>query len=166
MKPITFADVSEAIAAVLSRKWPERTIYRDVCPTDHERPAFFLQCGKTSMAPESLALWRFKAEYLLIQYDEKDEFYEVSAERLLMEQVQVLALFSAPVLEVEGRYPSMTAVAGEGRDADTAFVTIRVEWLGPPPAYLKELEEAADTETMEDFFFRRENNKTNDEKEC
>lgn len=152
MGAITFADISDAIAAVLAGQWPDRIIYRDVCPACYEQPSFFLQCVKTSAEPENRCLWRCQADYLLIQYDRRDEYYEVSAERLLKEQVRVLALFSAPVLEVAGRYPSVAAVAGEGRDPDAAFVTIHVQWLGPAPTYLEELErEVANTELMEQF---------------
>lgn len=162
MAPITFADVSESIAAVLAKQWPDRIIYRDVCPAKFKRPSFFIQCVKTSLTPENRALSRYQADYLLTQFDEKDDYYEVSAERLLEEQVQVLALFSAPVLEVRGRFPSVTAVAGEGRDPDAAFVTIHAEWVGPSAAYLAEqATQAADAQMMEDFSVRK-----TDKKEC
>lgn len=155
MTQIDFAGVAEAIAGVLARQWPDRVIYRDVCPAGYEQPSFFLQCVKTSSRPENHCLWRYQADYLLVQYDRRDEYYEVSAERLLREQVQVLALFSSPVLEVAGRYPAVTAVAGEGRDPDAAFITLQAEWLGPPPAYLAQQEqERADTPLMEDFSMR------------
>ncbi len=155
MAQLTFAAVADAIAGVLAGKWPGRTIYRDVCPAKHQRPSFFLQCVKTAFTPESRCLCRFEADYLLTLFDETDAYYEVSAERLLGEQVEVLALFSAPVLAVDGRFPSLLAVAGEGRDPDAAYVTLRVEWVGPSPAYLAEqAAEAADTELMETFAAR------------
>ena len=38
----TSVDVCNAIADVVAKLWPDRMIYRDFCPADHNRPSSFL----------------------------------------------------------------------------------------------------------------------------
>ena len=43
---MTLNDVVEAVNERLVLRWPDRTVYLDVCPVDFQRPGFWLQIGR------------------------------------------------------------------------------------------------------------------------
>ena len=75
-------DIVDAINARLTEKWPARTVYLDVCPVDFDRPSFWLQVTKDDRSDASRYTDRRTVQIALTAYDEKDEHYESSWQRL------------------------------------------------------------------------------------
>lgn len=124
---ISILELSEAIAARIHERWPERTIYRDVCPADFERPSFFLSCNVWEQTPE-MGLLSMTAKLELEIFDEADEYYVTASERLMETQEEVLALFAGGNLAVADRHITVVA-EGHGREPESAFMLITAEWM-------------------------------------
>lgn len=127
---MTYVDLANAIQARIVSMWPERTFYRDFCPSDFDRPSCFL--AVTSAAPASanaaLIQWEFLA--VLTLFCSTGEYDVQSAEELICDQQRVLARFGPGYIEVGDRSVSLEAT-GEAPEAGEAFVTFRSAWLAP-----------------------------------
>ena len=44
-------EILDAVNARLLEKWPERTVYINVCPEDYERPSFWLEVTRDDRTP-------------------------------------------------------------------------------------------------------------------
>lgn len=143
----TSIDVCNAIADVVVKLWPERMIYRDFCPVDHQRPSSFLCIVKSSMEPANISLveWTMEAELELFCATDK---YDISStEELRQDQESVLLAFGAPSLQVGDRYITLTAM-GDGTELGSAFVKFTATWFDQTPEYHPPEETAP---TMEHF---------------
>lgn len=124
---MTAEDLAEAIAERVAGKWPERIIYRDVCPENFDRPSFFLQTLECEPEDANASLVSWDAKLLLILYDEKDDHYETSSERLQAIQTEIFRLFAAP-LRVGDRVVLVHA-KGVGREPGEAYVELSSSWM-------------------------------------
>ena len=75
-------DLLDAINAKLIEKWPNRTVYIDVCPVDFVRPSFWLTVEQYTQTDANRLLVKREVRLRLTIYDEKDEHYESSWRRL------------------------------------------------------------------------------------
>lgn len=140
-------ELAEAVAEVLSARWPERVVYRDVCPAEFERPSFFLYVAAAEPTDANADLIRWTAELRLIIYDQKDDHYETSSERLLAVQAEVFRLLSVPI-PVGDRRIKVNA-KGDGRDPGEAYASLAATWLDARNGVL-EAEQA--TQPMESIY--------------
>ena len=117
---MTYTDLVEAIAGKISALWPDRMLYRDFCPVDHQRPAGFLYVREAGWTDVNIGLveWSFDAELEL--FAETDEYDAESTEALRADQAAVLALFGGPSLAVGDRHIILTAREGPPNRASTA----------------------------------------------
>lgn len=129
---MTLMELGDALAERICSRWPDRLIYRDVCPADYARPSFFLQMTRAEASDVNTLLQGWDAEWSLEIFDEKDDDYVTSSERLMETQAAVLALFGAGYVRCCGRAVSVLAVA-EGREPEAAFVTFRCNWYAGRP---------------------------------
>ncbi|MBC5736078.1 hypothetical protein [Lawsonibacter faecis] len=135
---MTLMELGDALGERICSRWPDRIIYRDVCPADFERPSFFLQMTRAEASDANALLQGWDAEWSLEIFDEKDDDYVSSSERLMETQAAVLTLFGAGYVRCCGRAVSVLAVA-EGREPESAFVTLRCNWFaGRPGAAVRE----------------------------
>lgn len=127
-------DLVEAIAARLAQRWPQRIIYRDFCPSGHQRPSFFLYVTKAEFQDvlAGLVRWTFEAELEL--HGARDEYDASSTEELRQDQAEVLALFGGPGIQVGDRHVSLTAEA-EAPGPGVAYVLFRSQWLDSRPGW-------------------------------
>ena len=70
---MTKTEILDAVNRLLVGKWPDRTVYLDVCPVDFERPSFWLAVEKHEMADANRAFIRHDLRLQLTLYDELDE---------------------------------------------------------------------------------------------
>lgn len=124
-------DILDAINARLVEKWPDWTVYVDVCPVDFARPSFWLAVEKNDWTDANRFLIRHDLQLRLTIYDELDEHYEASWYRLAREADEVMELLT-PVLQVGGRHLKLT-LKSLPRDPDRAYVQINTSWMDKWP---------------------------------
>jgi len=158
---VTYTDLVEAIAGKISALWPDRMLYRDFCPVDHQRPAGFLYVREAGWTDVNIGLveWSFDAELEL--FAETDEYDAESTEALRVDQAAVLALFGGPSLAVGDRHIILTAAA-ETPGPGVAYVSFTASWLDRRPGYQDpeaQTPESGGAPLMEDFALHVSNRK-------
>ena len=99
MSYINQIDLCEAIAAKLVAMWPARTLYRDFCPSDHQRPSGFLYVTQAGFTDAALGLVKWDVELELEIFCATDSYDEQSTEQLRQEQAAVLEAFGGPYVK-------------------------------------------------------------------
>lgn len=130
----TSMDVCNAIAEVVAGVWPERMIYRDFCPVDHQRPSSYLYVTESGFEPVNPFLVQWSMEAVLELYCSTDQYDISSTEELRQDQEQVLLAFGTPVLKIGDRHITLS-VKGEGMEMGSAFVRFSATWCDARPAY-------------------------------
>ena len=141
-------DIIDAINRRLLKRWPDRTVYVDVCPLDFARPSFWLSVERDAMQDANRFLIRRDLQMRLTLYDEKDEHYESSWRRLFKDTDAVMKLLLPP-LEVGGRRLMLT-LKSLPRDPDRAYVQINTTWMESRPT-----ENGSDTAPVADEYSLR-----------
>ena len=158
---MTYTDLVEAIAGKISALWPDRMLYRDFCPVDHQRPAGFLYVREAGWTDVNIGLveWSFDAELEL--FAETDEYDAESTEALRADQAAVLALSGGPSLAVGDRHIILTAAA-ETPGPGVAYVSFTASWLNRRRGYQDpeaQTPESGGAPLMEDFALHISNGK-------
>lgn len=136
-------DVLDAVNARLVEKWPDRTVYIDVCPADFERPSFWLAVDQYSQTDANRFLVKRDLQIRLTIYDEKDEKYESSWKRLFQDASDATVLLTPPI-EAAGRTVALQ-IKALPRDPDAAYLQLTASWLDKRPAASEQPTPAADT---------------------
>ena len=63
-------DILDAINRKLVERWPERTVYVDVCPVDFARPSFWLAMEQDEQTDANRFLIRHDVKLKLTIYDQ------------------------------------------------------------------------------------------------
>ena len=111
----TSMDVCNAIAEVVAGVWPERMIYRDFCPVDHQRPSSYLYVTESGFEPVNPFLMQWSMEAVLELYCSTDQYDISSTEELRQDQEQVLLAFGTPVLKIGDRHITLSVKGGAWR---------------------------------------------------
>ena len=128
---MTKTEILGAINLLLVERWPERTVYVDVCPIDFERPSFWLAVEKHDLTDANRFLIRNDLQLRLTLFDELDDHYEASWYRLSQETDIVTDLLCR-VLEVGERHLKLQLKVLP-RDPDRAYVQINTSWMDNRP---------------------------------
>ncbi|MBR7178354.1 MAG: hypothetical protein IKD27_02380 [Oscillospiraceae bacterium] len=128
---MTKTEILDAINLLLVERWPERTVYVDVCPIDFERPSFWLAVEKHDLTDANRFLIRNDLQLRLTLFDELDDHYEASWYRLSQETDIVTDLLCR-VLEVGERHLKLQLKVLP-RDPDRAYVQINTSWMDNRP---------------------------------
>ena len=75
-------EILDAVNARLLEKWPERTVYINVCPEDYDRPSFWLEVTRDDRTPVMRRVTKRNVQIRLTLHDEADEHYDISWARL------------------------------------------------------------------------------------
>lgn len=132
MSVVTSMDVCDVIGDVLVRLWPDRFLYRDACPADHQRPSGYLYVTKSQFTPESPWMGRWEMAAQLELFCATNEYDLSSTEELRRDQERVLLAFSAPKIQVGDRWITLEA-KGEGMEAGSAYVFFSANWMDEIP---------------------------------
>ena len=156
---MTYLDVTEAIAGKIAALWPDRTLYRDVCPADFDRPAGLLSVQEAGFADAGAGLVQWKLKAALRLYAAGGE---CGAEQLRADQLAVLAAFGGPGLPVAGRHVAVKAAAGAPTPGEVPL-TLKVSWYDTRPGYVDAEAEPGEgspgTPQMEQFTLNVNNRK-------
>lgn len=150
MSYITQIDLCEAIAAKLVALWPDRTLYRDFCPSDFQRPSGFLYVTQAGFTDAALGLVMWDVELELEIFCATDSYDEQSTEQLRQEQAAVLAAFGGPGIPVKDRHVSVTALA-DGAGPGAAYVKFTARWADHRPGYQNPSEPGSGVPLMEHY---------------
>lgn len=120
-------EILNAINARLLEKWPDRTVYVDVCPIDFDRPSFWLAVEKSTQTDANRWLIRRELQIRLTMYDQLDDHYEASWYRLTEEADDALSLLTPP-LAIGTRRLKLDLKALP-RDPDRAYLQINAAWM-------------------------------------
>ncbi len=124
-------EILNAINDRLVERWPDRTVYVDVCPVDFDRPSFWLAVEKNGQTDANRLFVRRELQIRLTIYDQMDEHYEASWFRLSEDMDDALFLLTPP-LRVGGRFLKLELKALP-RDPDRAYLQISAAWLDNRP---------------------------------
>ena len=121
------SEILDAINLRLLKKWPDRTVYVDVCSVDFDRPSFWLAVEEDGQTDASRFLVRRDLRLLLTIYDELDDHYDASWSRLARDADAARKLLTPPL--AVGRRRLAPALKGRPRQPDRAFLQISFSWL-------------------------------------
>ena len=124
---MTYYDIVIAVNRRLVEQWPEWLVYIDVCPENFQRPSFWLHDLKASQTVQTPFLVRRELTGQLTVFDQTDDHYEVSAERLMQVQAQVMDILTPP-LPVGDRYVTLGLTLAP-RDPGEGTLAFSAEWL-------------------------------------
>ena len=124
-------DIVDAINTRLVERWPNRTVYIDVCPVDFARPSFWLTVEKYEQSDANRLFVKREAQLKLTIFDEKDEYYEASWRRLFQDAEDAMVLLTPP-LKAAGRTVSLQ-IKALPRDPDAAYLQLTTSWLDNRP---------------------------------
>lgn len=124
-------DVLDAVNARLVEKWSDRTVYIDVCPADFKRPSFWLAVEEYNQVDANRFLVKRELRLKLTIYDEKDEKYESSWQRLFQDAADATSLLTPP-LKAAGRVVSLQ-IRALPRDPDAAYLRLTASWMDKRP---------------------------------
>lgn len=124
-------DILDTINGKLVERWPERTVYVDVCPVDFDRPSFWLAVEQDEQTDANRFLVRHDIRLKLTIYDQLDEHYDASWYRPAGESDAVMELLT-PVLQVGSRHLKLNLKALP-READRSFLQITASWMDDRP---------------------------------
>ena len=125
-------DILNAINARLVEKWPARTVYIDVCPVDFARPSFWLTVEKHEQTDAAMQLVRHDAQLKLTLYDEKDDHYESSWQRLFRDAADAMKLLTPP-LQIGIRAVTLQ-IKALPREPDAAYLQLTASWMDQRPS--------------------------------
>lgn len=130
-------DILDTINERLVTRWPDRTVYVDVCPIDFDRPSFWLAVEKNDMTDANRFMVRRDLQVRLTLYDQLDEHYEASWYRLAGDVDNAKKLLMTPLAVSDSdtgrvRHLSLTLKALP-RDPDRAYIQINTSWMDERP---------------------------------
>lgn len=139
-------EILGAINARLLKKWPERTVYVDVCPMDFDRPSFWLTVEKNTQTDANRLFVQRELQIRLTMYDQLDDHYEASWCRLSDDADAALSLLTLPL--TIGTRNLKLSLKALPREPDRAYIQINVAWMDDRPNLEQETLPAADTCTV------------------
>lgn len=157
---MTPQDLKDGICQRLAELWPERTVYPDVCPDDHERPSSYVQVLESTPTMVNAHLVRWDAKLLVAIWSDLDD-YSLAASNALMEDQKAVISALFPFLAVGDRVVTLS-VSDQGQDeADgAAFVEVKCQWFdGLSTLSTSDGSEAPDLPLMNEFSGRIEHEK-------
>ena len=117
----------DAINLLLVGKYPEHTIYIDLCPKKFDRPSFLIELITVDQSPVNCKTIQETVYFTITCHDITDDYSNSDTTRLLALQQGVLDLFRDGYIPVEDRRIQVKASSG-GRNFDRAYVDLQFEY--------------------------------------
>lgn len=135
-------DIMNAVTALLNSKWPDRTVYWDLCPVDFARPSFWLQVTREERSDASQYALRCTVQLTLTLFDTVNEHYEASWQRLSGDADECLTLLGGVLRVGQRRFkPTLRCLP---REVDRMSILIDLSFMTPRAAD-GQTEETAET---------------------
>lgn len=100
---MTMLDVTDAVCALLHKRWPNREIYRNACPADTARPALLVETRTTGVKTMNRALYEESARFTVSSLGATDENGVTDVWALAGDEAAILQLLEKGYLRVEDR---------------------------------------------------------------
>ena len=122
---MTPQELKDGICQRLAELWPERTVYPDVCPDDHDRPSSYVQMLESTPTQVNAHMVRWDAKLLIVLWGELDGYSLADSDALMADQAKVISTLF-PLLAVGDRVVSL-AVSDQGQDQGDGSAFVRSE---------------------------------------
>ncbi len=123
-------DIKTAIMEVLAVLWPERTVYPDTCPDDHDRPSALVQILSADPTPANAGMLKRDAKFLVVLWGELDGYALADEETLTDDQEKVMAALGVPLAVGDRHLLLLPSAQGYDLDDGAAFVEVTTSWFG------------------------------------
>lgn len=131
---LSVKEIVDAVNRLVVRQYPDRTVYRDVCPEQFERPSIFIRPDERSIQSESVTGVSVTQSVLIQMIDQVDEHYEASTNRLYGECESIVnALLVRGVLDAADRHLTVDQVT-VSRALDVADILLTVRYKDNRPS--------------------------------
>lgn len=117
--------ILDKINRLLIEKYPDYTVYIDVCPKDFDRPSFLIELITIRRSPVNKRTVREIVYFSITCFDETDEY---SDSNLFAVQQEILNIFKAGYIKVDDRAIAVKASPG-GRNFDQAYIDLQFEYF-------------------------------------
>lgn len=129
---LSVADIQNAVESLLGERFPGETVYRDLAPTDFERPSFLVECGPVKMAEAGRMTLDVTAAVKVKAFVPVDEYNNSQVAEIAQRMMAVLELFAAGYLALGDR--ALRVAGNEGNyDSDLATVTVTLSYRDDRP---------------------------------
>lgn len=119
--------ILDAINDLLVQKYPNHTVYIDLCPEKFERPSFLLEVSTVDQRPVNRSTIQETVYLTITCFDTIDDYSRSDTVELLTVQQGVMDMFRGGYLKVENRAIGVKASSG-GRDFDRAYIDLQFEY--------------------------------------
>lgn len=124
---MTLQNIVEGVAAVLEAQWPEAPVYRNRRPKGFKAPSFLVEGGPVTQDEMGGQAEQFTAKVRVTAFLPVDAYHNSDADGLSRRMSEMMALFSGGYVQIGGRAPHVTALAGD-YGFDYAEVTASLRW--------------------------------------
>lgn len=118
----------DEINRLLVEKYPDYTVYIDLCPKHFERPSFLIELVTIRQRPINAKTIQETAYFSITCFDVTNDYSHSSTTNLLTVQQGVLDIFRAGYISVDGRALEVKASSG-GRNFDQAYIDLQFEYF-------------------------------------
>lgn len=125
------SSVVQAVKQALEGRFQE-PVYLDRVPKEFARPSFAVELQKSEWTDLNQGLVRKTVTLLVTGFVEVDAYHDSSREKLNRRQEQVMTLFAGPGMQVEDRWPAVSANKGVG-SPDFFEVQVTFSWSDAKP---------------------------------
>jgi len=120
--------IMDEINRLLVKKYPNHTVYLDLCPKNFDRPSFLIELVTINRRPINSRTIEETVYFTITCFDEVDKYSHSNTVNLLTVQQGVLDIFRQGYIKVDDRNVEVKASSG-GRNFDEAYVDVQVEYF-------------------------------------
>lgn len=117
----------DEVNRLLVQKYPDYTVYIDLCPKHFERPSFLIELVTVTQKPVNSKTIQEKVYFTITCFDTTDDYSHSDTVSLLAVQQGVLDIFRQGYIKVEDRSIEVKASSG-GRNFDMAYIDLQFEY--------------------------------------
>ncbi|WP_313342518.1 DUF6838 family protein [Sedimentibacter sp.] len=115
--------IMDAINTLLVNKYPEYTVYIDLCPDDFDRPSFLIEQIRKNVDSVNKGTVKVTEYFSVTCFEDTGDY----TTNLLIRQQEVLDMFRSGYLNVEDRSIKAKANNG-GKDFTEAYIDLQFEY--------------------------------------
>lgn len=121
-------NILDEINRLLVQKYPEHTVYIDLCPKNFDRPCFLIELVNIQQRPINAKTIQETDYFTITCFDITDDYSHSDTINLLMIQQGVLEIFRKGYISVDDRAIDVIASSG-GRNFDQAYIDLQFEYF-------------------------------------
>lgn len=118
----------DEINRLLVEKYPDYTVYIDLCPKHFDRPSFLIELVTVTQRPVNSKTIQEAAYFTITGFDTIDDYSHSETTGLLTIQQGVLGIFRDGFIRVDDRAIEVKASSG-GRNFDQVYIDLQFEYF-------------------------------------